>query len=157
VAREARDDIFCPVNATMDLLGQKWTLRLLRELVGGKRRFNELAHALGGVNARTLRKRLAELENEGILRRHVVSHMPPWVEYELTEKGRTLNEVIEAVARWGRRWMAPPRGAGRARPPARGGSGADPPPARGRRAAAGQARRSRGRATAPVSEAHRPR
>ena len=102
---EPRSDVFCPVVATMDLLGQKWTLHVLRALVDGKKRFNELAHALGGVNSRTLRKRLAALEAEGMLLRRVVSQIPPWVEYELTEKGRTLNGVIEAVDRWGRRWM----------------------------------------------------
>lgn len=108
-AGAAGDDAFCPVTATMDLLGQKWTLHVLRALVDGKKRFNELSHALGGVNSRTLRKRLAALEAEGILLRRVVSQIPPWVEYELTEKGRTLNSVIEAVDRWGRRWMRPPR------------------------------------------------
>lgn len=102
---DAQGAIFCPVSATMDLLGQRWSLHILRELVGGKKRFNELAHALGGVNSRTLRKRLAELEAEGIILRRVLSQIPPWVEYELTEKGRTLNGVIDAVARWGRRWM----------------------------------------------------
>lgn len=106
---EAPADVFCPVVATMDLLGQKWTLHVLRVLVDGKKRFNELAHALGGVNSRTLRKRLMALEAEGILLRRVVSNIPPWVEYELTEKGRTLNTVIEAVDRWGRRWVKPPR------------------------------------------------
>lgn len=150
----AQDDIYCPVNATMDLLGQKWTLRILRELVGGKRRFNELAHALGGVNARTLRKRLAELGAEGIIRREVVSQMPPWVEYELTEKGRTLNEVIEAVARWGRRWMAPPGGQPAA-PRAWRGSGTGPAPASAPRGAAGRARRARDRATSPARGARR--
>lgn len=116
-AGAARGDAFCPVVATMDLLGQKWTLHVLRALVDGKKRFNELSHALGGVNSRTLRKRLAALEAEGILLRRVVSQIPPWVEYELTEKGRTLNSVIEAVDRWGRRWMKPPRP--RARSPRR--------------------------------------
>jgi DNA-binding HxlR family transcriptional regulator len=102
-------ETFCPVVATMDLLGQKWTLHALRALADGKKRFNELAHALGGVNSRTLRKRLAALEAEGILLRRVLSDIPPWVEYELTEKGRTLTSVIDAVDRWGRRWMKPPR------------------------------------------------
>lgn len=92
----------------MDLLGQKWTLHIVRELVAGKKRFNQLAQALGGVNARTLRKRLVALEREGIILRRVLSQIPPWVEYELTEKGRTLNRVIGSVAHWGRRWMARP-------------------------------------------------
>lgn len=116
---EAHDELFCPVAATMDLLGQKWALHVLRALVDGKKRFNELAHVLGGVNSRTLRKRLAALEAEGILQRHVLSHIPPWVEYELTEKGHTLNSVIGAIDRWGRRWMKPPAPKAKSRAPRR--------------------------------------
>ncbi|MBI4590146.1 MAG: winged helix-turn-helix transcriptional regulator [Candidatus Rokubacteria bacterium] len=63
--------------------------------------YDRLAHALG--DARTLRKRLLALETEGIILRRVLSQIPPWVEYELTEKGRTLNQVIESIAHWGRR------------------------------------------------------
>jgi DNA-binding HxlR family transcriptional regulator len=103
----------------MDLLGHKWTLHIVRELVAGKKRFNQLAQALGGVNARTLRKRLAALEAEGVIQRRVLSHIPPWVEYELTHKGKALNHVIEALARWGRRWVKRPaaaRAGGGARP-----------------------------------------
>ncbi len=106
---EPPHETFCPVAVTMDFLGQKWTLHILRALVDGKKRFNELANELGGVNSRTLRKRLAALEAEGILKRRVLSQIPPWVEYELTEKGHTLNGVIAAVDRWGRRWVKPPR------------------------------------------------
>lgn len=105
---EGHGDVFCPVRATMDLLGQKWSLHIVRELVDGKKRFNQLAHALGGVNSRTLRKRLLSLETEGVIKRRVLSQIPPWVEYELTEKGRTLNEVVDAVAHWGRGWMKKP-------------------------------------------------
>lgn len=98
--------IYCPVAATMNLLNQKWTLHIIRELMTGKRRFNELAHRCGGVNSRTLRERLRVLEEEEIVVRHVVNTIPPWVEYELTEKGHGLNSVIESIAAWGRRWMA---------------------------------------------------
>lgn len=101
-------EVYCPVRATMDLLGQKWTLHIVRELVAGKKRFNRLAQALGGVNARTLKKRLVALEREGIILRRVLSQIPPWVEYELTEKGRILNRVIDSVAHWGHRWMPRP-------------------------------------------------
>jgi DNA-binding HxlR family transcriptional regulator len=90
----------------MNLLNQKWTLHIIRELMSGKRRFNELAHRCGGVNSRTLRERLRVLEEEEIVIRHVVNTIPPWVEYELTEKGHGLNSVIESIAAWGRRWMA---------------------------------------------------
>src|SRR6266542_2257275 len=98
--------IYCPVAATMNLLNQKWTLHIIRELMSGKKRFNELAHRVGGCNSRTLRDRLRCLEEEDIVVRHVVNTIPPWVEYELTEKGHALNSVIESIAAWGRRWMA---------------------------------------------------
>lgn len=107
-SHQAHERVFCPVRATMDLLGQKWSLHIVRELVEGKKRFNQLAQLLGGVNSRTLRKRLVALEREGIILRRVLSQIPPWVEYELTEKGRTLNQVVESIAHWGRRWMAKP-------------------------------------------------
>jgi len=102
------DEIFCPVSATTSLLGQKWTLEIIRALIDGKKRFNELSQALGGLNARTLSARLRTLEAEGILERQLRSSIPPWVEYELTEKGRALNAVIESMAEWARRWMKPP-------------------------------------------------
>lgn len=102
------NSIFCPVEATMRLLGQKWTLEIVRALIDGKKRFNELAQALGGLNARTLSTRLRKLEAEGIVERRLLSTIPPWVEYELTVKGKALNAIIESMAEWGRRWMAPP-------------------------------------------------
>jgi DNA-binding HxlR family transcriptional regulator len=104
--RSAATSIYCPVAATMDLLNQKWTLHIIRELMSGKKRFNELSHRVGGCNSRTLRERLRSLEEEEIVVRHVVNTIPPWVEYELTEKGHALNSVIESIAAWGLRWMS---------------------------------------------------
>lgn len=101
-----RREVYCPVAATMNLLNEKWTLHILRELLEGKCRFNELSHRLGGVNSRTLSDRLRLLEEEGIVTRHVLHTIPPWVEYELTEKGRDLNKIIESIADWGCKWMA---------------------------------------------------
>jgi DNA-binding HxlR family transcriptional regulator len=104
--RSTAASIYCPVAATMNLLNQKWTLHIIRELMSGKKRFNELAHRVGNVNSRTLRERLRCLEEEGVVVRQVVNTIPPWVEYELTEKGHALNSVIESIAAWGFRWMA---------------------------------------------------
>ncbi|MBI5870271.1 MAG: helix-turn-helix transcriptional regulator [Actinobacteria bacterium] len=105
---EDSKEIFCPVIATMRLLGQKWTLEIIRALIDGKMRFNELSQALNGLNARTLSARLRALEAEGIVERRLISSIPPWVEYELTPKGQALNSVIEGMAAWGRQWMEPP-------------------------------------------------
>jgi DNA-binding HxlR family transcriptional regulator len=101
------DPMMCPVNATLDLLNQRWNLRIVRSLLGGKMRFNELSRA-NGINPRTLRERLRKLEEQGVISRTVVSTMPPNVEYALTDKGMALNGIFEALANWGREWMAPP-------------------------------------------------
>ncbi|MDO8736307.1 MAG: helix-turn-helix domain-containing protein [Thermoleophilia bacterium] len=106
---EDSKEIFCPAIATMRLLGQKWTLEIVRALIEGKKRFNEISQELDGLNARTLSARLRTLEAEGIVERHLISSIPPWVEYELTQKGQSLNAVIEGMAEWGRRWMEPPK------------------------------------------------
>ena len=97
--------IHCPVVATMHLLNGKWTLHILRELMHGRKRFNELSRAVGAVSSRTLCCRLRELEDQGILVREIKNTIPPWVEYELTEKGRALNEVIDSIVRWGASYM----------------------------------------------------
>lgn len=106
MAHERHDDLFCPVLATLDLLNQRWNLHIVRSLLEGKKRFNELSRE-NGINPRTLRERLLALELEGVISRTVVSNMPPNVEYALTEKGQALNDIFEALGSWGRRWMKP--------------------------------------------------
>jgi DNA-binding HxlR family transcriptional regulator len=88
----------------MNLLNGKWTLHILHELMHGRKRFNELGRALG-VSSRTLCCRLRSLEEQGILVREIKHTIPPWVEYELTEKGLALTEVLESIARWGMTYM----------------------------------------------------
>lgn len=100
-------EVYCPVDATLELLNQRWNLRIVRSLLGGMKRFNQLGKELG-VNPRTLRERLLALEDQGVVFRRVVSQMPPRVEYSLTAKGQALNGIFEALADWGRQWMAPP-------------------------------------------------
>ncbi|HZH98226.1 MAG TPA: helix-turn-helix domain-containing protein [Fimbriimonadaceae bacterium] len=104
---ETHDPLMCPVNATLDLLNQRWNLRIVRSLLEGKRRFNEIARE-NGINPRTLRERLRKLEEQGVISRTVISTMPPNVEYALTDKGMALNGIFEALANWGKTWMAPP-------------------------------------------------
>lgn len=103
--RSDAEDVCCPVDATLDLLNQRWNLRIVRSLLEKKKRFNELSRE-HGINPRTLRARLLVLENEGVVRRHVVSESPPNVEYSLTSKGLALNGIFEALADWGRKWMS---------------------------------------------------
>jgi DNA-binding HxlR family transcriptional regulator len=103
-----QDEVFCPVRATLALLGQKWVPHIIYELMDGKRRFNELATVIGGCNSRTLRDRLRALEELGVVTRHIVATMPPWVEYELTNKGRELGDALAGLEAWGRRYMVEP-------------------------------------------------
>jgi len=102
-----RDAEYCPVRATLALLGQKWVPHIVYELTGGKRRFNELSLVIGGCNSRTLRGRLKGLEDLGIVSRRIVATMPPWVEYQLTDMGRELAEALTALEDWGHRYMDP--------------------------------------------------
>jgi DNA-binding HxlR family transcriptional regulator len=99
------DDVYCPVRATLAVLGQKWVPHIIYELMVAKRRFNELAAVVGGCNSRTLRDRLKGLEELGIVSRRIVETMPPWVEYELTFKGRELAQALSPLEEWGRRYM----------------------------------------------------
>lgn len=97
----AQCDMFCPVRKTMEVIQGKWTLLILRDLMGGSRRFGELRRSLAGVSPRTLSVRLRELEAEGILTRKIYAEVPPRVEYRLTGKGSGLKAVIAAMAKWG--------------------------------------------------------
>jgi DNA-binding HxlR family transcriptional regulator len=99
------DEVYCPVRATLALLGQKWVPHIIYELTSGKRRFNELATVVGGCNSRTLRDRLKTLEELGIVNRRIVETMPPWVEYELTTAGRELAEALSSLEAWGQKYM----------------------------------------------------
>ncbi len=102
---EGEEDIHCPVAATMDLLNGKWTLHVIRQLMGGRKRFNELSRAIGACSSRTLCCRLRSLEEQGILVREIKNTIPPWVEYELTDKGKALYAVIDSIVQWGRVYM----------------------------------------------------
>ena len=100
------DEVFCPANAVLTLLSGRWTLHIVRALLDGHRRFNDIARTQG-INPSTLRDRLRDLEEEGVVTRTVVSAIPPHVEYALTPKGEALNCIFGALADWGRTWMKP--------------------------------------------------
>jgi DNA-binding HxlR family transcriptional regulator len=93
-----------PVTATLNILNQRWTLHIVRGLLNGKMRFNEMVRG-HGINPCTLRDRLRELEKRGIIHRQVISAMPPNVEYSLTDKGMALHEIFVALENWGKTWM----------------------------------------------------
>jgi DNA-binding HxlR family transcriptional regulator len=105
--KHAGCDAVCPINATLELLSGRGTLFIVRSLLTGKKRFNEIAREIG-LNPTTLRGRLRKLEAEGVVERRVISNMPPNVEYALTTKGMALNCIFESLGDWGRKWMAAP-------------------------------------------------
>lgn len=94
------DHSFCPVFDSIEVLQEKWNLHIIRALLNGPKGFNELARAVGGVNATTLTTRLERLENLGLVRREVQSTMPPRTNYSLSEAGIALKDVIEAINDW---------------------------------------------------------
>lgn len=85
----------------MEQISGKWKGLAIYHLLGGTKRFNELARAVGDVTQRSLTKQLRELEHDGIVARKVYAVVPPKVEYSLTEKGRALAPIIEALHAWG--------------------------------------------------------
>lgn len=110
------DNRLCPFTAIIELLQHKWALLILRELYGGKMRFGRLHASVAGINPRSLSKRLDELEAEELIRRDVVTTIPPWVEYELTDKGRDLCRILKILHEWGLRWAFPDQGGKKAIP-----------------------------------------
>jgi DNA-binding HxlR family transcriptional regulator len=96
---------FCPVAMAAEILCSRWTLILLRELVVGSTRFNDLRRGMPRISPALLSKRLKELEAAGILSRSPVTAEPGVYEYRLTEAGRGLKPIIEAVGHWGHRWV----------------------------------------------------
>ena len=96
---------FCPVAMAAEILCTRWTLVLLRELVAGSTRFNDLRRGLPRMSPALLSQRLKELECAGIVRRTPSATEPGIFEYRLTEAGRELGPLIEAFGRWGQRWV----------------------------------------------------
>ena len=96
----------CAATAALNVLGQKWVMRIIRALGERTQRFCELQDALGGANSATLSQRLKLLEDEGLVERRAISAVPPWVEYSLTPKGSDLRGAIGGIDRWADRWSA---------------------------------------------------
>jgi DNA-binding HxlR family transcriptional regulator len=93
----------CPVARSLDLLGDRWTLLIVRDLLRGRGRFQELTASLPGIAPNILSDRLKGLEEAGIVTRRFYSDHPPRAEYVLTEKGHQLDVVVGALATWGAR------------------------------------------------------
>ncbi len=93
----------CPVAKTLELVGDRWTLLVVRDLLGGTRRFQDLQASLPGIAPNILSDRLKLMEEHRLVRRRLYSAHPPRAEYALTDKGRELGTVVGALAAWGSR------------------------------------------------------
>lgn len=91
----------CPVETTLLFLGNKWKVLIFRELITGTKRFSELKKALTPITQKMLTQNLREMESDGLLRRKVYAVVPPKVEYSLTDLGKTLIPVLDAMKAWG--------------------------------------------------------
>ncbi len=96
------------IASAMEIVGNKWTALIIRDLFEGSKRFGELEISVGNINPRTLSQRLDDLENHGIITKKSYSEVPPRVEYTLTRKGRDLLPIIEQMATWGTKYYDQP-------------------------------------------------
>lgn len=99
-------DLFgCPVARTAQIISNKWTPLIIRDLARRERRFTELAKSLAGISPKTLSERLKYLEGEQVITRQYYAEVPPRVEYALTEKGRALLPIIATMHTYGSIWL----------------------------------------------------
>ncbi|MDY7020813.1 MAG: helix-turn-helix domain-containing protein [Cyanobacteriota bacterium] len=99
-------DQSCPIEYIIKLIGSKWSIGILQELINGSRRTHELAEALPGISSKTLTLRLRTLEKHGIIQRKVYPEIPPHVEYSLTKRGLELKPVIAVLHQVGERLLS---------------------------------------------------
>ena len=103
---EKREFPNCPVETTLMLIGDKWKVLILRDLMPGARRFGELKKSLSGVSQKVLTAQLRDMEQSGLLTRTVYAEIPPHVEYSLTPLGRSLKPILDALQTWGESYKA---------------------------------------------------
>ena len=100
-----RGQYHCTVEVALDVIGGKWKPLILKQMIGSQRRYNELHRLVPGISPKVLIHQLRELEKDGIVERQVFPEIPPKVEYRLTEFGRTVIPVEEALCTWGKTYM----------------------------------------------------
>ncbi len=95
------------IASAMEIIGNKWTALILRDLFSGPKRFCELEKSVGNINPRTLSQRLDDLESHGIITKQKFAEVPPRIEYTLTQKGADLLPILEQMAAWGTKYYNP--------------------------------------------------
>ena len=106
MAATTRELPACPVETTLTLIRSKWKVLIVRDLLGGTKRFGELQRSVGNVSQKVLTAQLREMEEDGLVDRKVYPEVPPRVEYSLTELGRSLEPVLSAMWNWGEEYRA---------------------------------------------------
>jgi DNA-binding HxlR family transcriptional regulator len=94
----------CPVARTLNVVGDRWTILVLRDLSRGRLRYSELMESLAGISTNLLADRLKKLEESGMVEQVFYRHHPPRAEYRLTEKGRAFVPILKAMREYGERW-----------------------------------------------------
>ena len=105
-ATPAKDLPACPVETTLMLIGDKWKVLILRDLMPGTKRFGELKKSIGHISQKVLTAQLRDMEASGLVNRKIYAEVPPRVEYTLTELGYTLKPVLDALWNWGEEYKA---------------------------------------------------
>lgn len=91
----------CPVETTLQLIGDRWKVLIIRDLMEGTKRFGVLKKQIGSISQKVLTANLRSMEEDGLVTRRVYAEVPPRVEYSLTETGRSLKPVLDAMSAWG--------------------------------------------------------
>ena len=91
----------CPVEMTLQLIGDKWKILILRDLLTGTKRFGELKKSVTGITQKVLTSNLRDMESSGLLTREVFPEVPPRVEYTLTDTGYSLEPILDSMYSWG--------------------------------------------------------
>ena len=91
----------CPVEITMGLIGEKWKVLIIRDLLTGTKRFGELRKSVTGITQKVLTNNLRQMEASGLVKRKVYAEVPPRVEYSLTETGLSLKPILDSMVTWG--------------------------------------------------------
>ena len=96
----------CPVETTLTLIGDKWKVLILRDLMPGKKRFGQLKKSVGNISQKVLTAQLRAMEESGLVHRKVYAEVPPRVEYSLTALGQSLKPILDAMWNWGEGYKA---------------------------------------------------